>query len=141
MRIFVAVTYYKLIKMTTLNLPPYSVRLAGTQERPTIFDVLRRRYVLLANEVRLTVGGKTLRADTVAYDRELKPRMIVEYKAPTIQLTQKVMEQVSAYNLLLHVDFLIVSNGLDHYCCRMNYEQGTYEFLTEIPTYEQIIST
>ena len=51
------------------------------------------------------------------------------------------MEQVSAYNLLLHVDFLIVSNGLDHYCCRMNYEQGTYEFLTEIPTYEQIIST
>ena len=166
MRIFVAVTYYILIKMTTLNLPPYSVRLAGTQERPTIFDVLRRRYValtpeewvrqhfvhflidekgypqtLLANEVRLAVGGKTLRADTVTYDRELKPRMIVEYKAPTIQLTQKVMEQVSAYNLLLHVDFLIVSNGLDHYCCRMNYEQGTYEFLTEIPTYEQIIST
>ena len=91
--------------------------------------------------MRLTVGGKTLRADTVAYDRELKPRMIVEYKAPTIQLTQKVMEQVSAYNLLLHVDFLIVSNGLDHYCCRMNYEQGTYEFMTEIPTYEQIIST
>ena len=150
--------------MTTLNLPPYSVRLAGTPERPTIFDVLRRRYVvltpeewvrqhfvhfliseksypqtLLANEVRLTVGEKTLRADTVAYDRELKPRMIVEYKAPTIQLTQKVMEQVLAYHLVLHVDFLIVSNGLEHYCCHMNYEQGTYEFLTEIPTYDEVI--
>ncbi len=152
--------------MTTLNLPPYSVRLGGTRNQPTIFDVLRRKYValtpeewvrqhfvhflidekhypptLLANEVSLKIGEKSLRADTVLYDRDLQPRMIVEYKAPTIQLTQKVMEQVSAYNLLLHVDFLIVSNGLDHYCCRMNYEQGTYEFLTEIPTYEQIIST
>ena len=152
--------------MTALNLPPYSVRLGGTRNQPTIFDVLRRKYValtpeewvrqhfvhflidekhypptLLANEVSLKIGEKSLRADTVLYDRDLQPRMIVEYKAPTIQLTQKVMEQVSAYNLLLHVDFLIVSNGLDHYCCRMNYEQGTYEFLTEIPTYEQIIST
>jgi len=146
--------------MTELNLPPYPVRLGGTAERPTIFDVLRRRYValtpeewvrqhfvhfligekgypqtLLANEVKLQVGDKRLRADTVAYNRELQPRMIVEYKAPTVVLTQRVFEQISVYNLLLHVDFLVVSNGLQHYCCRMNYEQGSYEFLTDVPYY------
>ncbi|MBQ9637356.1 MAG: type I restriction enzyme HsdR N-terminal domain-containing protein [Prevotella sp.] len=149
--------------MTTLNLPPYPVRLAGTRERPTIFDVLRRRYValtpeewvrqhfvhflisekhypqtLLANEVRLQVGGKTLRADTVLYDRDLQPRMIIEYKAPTVALTQRVFEQISAYNLLLHVDYLVVSNGLQHYCCRMNYDSRTYEFLAELPAYEEM---
>ncbi len=146
-----------------LNLPPYDVRLGGTKERPTIFDILRRRYVkltpeewvrqhfvhflinekgypqtLLANEVKLQMGDKSMRADSVLYDRELHPRLIVEYKAPTIEITQRVFEQISAYNLLLHVDFLIVSNGMQHYCCRMNYEQNTYEFLTEIPNYYQI---
>lgn len=148
--------------LTTLNLPPYSVRLGGTPEQPTIFDVLRRRYValtpeewvrqhfvhylisekhfpqtLLANEVRLQVGDKRLRADSVAYDRTLRPRMIVEYKAPSVQLTKKVFEQISVYNLMLHVDYLVVSNGMEHYCCRMNYEQQSYEFLTDIPDYEQ----
>ena len=163
-------------RMTTLNLPPYPVRLAGTPEHPTIFDILRKRYValtpeewvrqhfvhflisekgypptLLANEVRLKIGDapaiqtatrqgskKVLRADTVLYNTQLQPRMIFEYKAPTIALSQKVFDQISVYNLLLHVDFLVVSNGLEHYCCRMDYERGTYEFITEIPEYEQI---
>lgn len=114
--------------MTTLNLPPYDVRLGGTRSQPTIFDTLRRRYVsltpeewvrqhfvhflidekgypptLLANEVSLKIGEKSLRADTVLYDTDLRPRMIVEYKAPTVALTQKVFEQVATYNLLLHV--------------------------------------
>ena len=153
------------MQLTQLNLPPYPVRLAGTPERPTIFDVLRRRYValtpeewvrqhfvqflinqkgypqtLLANEVKLQVGDKRLRADTVLYDRSLQPRMIVEYKAPTIALTQRVFEQISVYNLLLHVDYLIVSNGLEHYCCRMNYETNSYEFLTDIPEHEKVTS-
>ncbi len=153
------------MQLTQLNLPPYPVRLAGTSERPTIFDVLRRRYValtpeewvrqhfvqflinqkgypqtLLANEVKLQVGDKRLRADTVLYDRSLQPRMIVEYKAPTIALTQRVFEQISVYNLLLHVDYLIVSNGLEHYCCRMNYEANSYEFLADIPEHEKVTS-
>ena len=149
--------------MTTLNLPPYDVRLGGTRQQPTIFDPLRRRYValtpeewvrqhfvhflfdhkgypqaLLANEVNLKIGGKKMRADTVLYDTGLRPRMIVEYKAPSIALTQRVFEQTSAYNLLLHVDFLVVSNGLEHYCCRMDYERNTYEFLPEIPSYDAL---
>jgi len=146
-----------------LNLPTYPVRISGTKDRPTIFDVLRRRYValtpeewvrqhfvhfltgekgyppsLLANEVQLQVGDKRLRADTVVYDRQLQPRMIVEYKAPSIQLSQRVMEQVTSYNLLLHVDFLIVSNGLQHFCCRYCADRQSFEFLNEIPTYDQI---
>ena len=146
--------------MTTLNLPPYDVRLGGTRSQPTIFDVLRRRYValtpeewvrqhfvhflidekgypptLLANEVSLKIGEKKLRADTVLYDSQLQPRMIVEYKAPTVALTPRVFEQISAYNLLLKVAFLVVSNGLEHFCCRMDYERESYEFLPEIPSY------
>ena len=77
---------------------------------------------MLANEVELRAGDKKLRCDSVLYNRAAQPVMIIEYKAPTIALTQRVFDQISVYNMLLHVDFLIVSNGLQHYCCRMDYE-------------------
>ena len=150
--------------MNRINLPPYDIKLRKKDERHEIFDFLRRKYValtpeewvrqhfvhflirekgypptLLANEVSLKVGEKKLRADTVLYDRDLRPRMIVEYKAPTVALTQKVFEQIAAYNSLLHVDFIVVSNGLEHYCCRMDYERGGYEFLKEIPDYSEAV--
>jgi hypothetical protein len=64
--------------------------------------------------------------------------MIIEYKAPTIQLQQKTFDQISAYNLLLKVDYLIVSNGLQHYCCKMDYANQRYEFLKEIPDYQNL---
>ena len=64
------------------------------------------------------------------------PRMIIEYKAPTIQLQQKTFDQISIYNLLLKVDYLIVSNGLQHYCCKMDYAAQRYIFLEAIPDYE-----
>ncbi len=146
--------------MTQLNLPPLEPRISGTPNRPTIFDPLRRKYValtpeewvrqhfvnfltahkgypttLLANEVKLSIGGKLLRADTVLYDKLLNPRMIIEYKAPHIQLTQKVFDQISVYNMLLHVDYLIVSNGIQHYCCKMDYTNNSYRFLEDIPQY------
>ncbi len=150
--------------MIRLNLPDFQIKLSGTTEKPLVWDVLRRRYValtpeewvrqhfvhyltehlgypssLLANEVSLQVGnGKKLRADTVLYDTELHPRMIIEYKAPDIPLTQKVFEQVGAYNLLLHVDYLVVSNGMQSYCCKMDYEHQKYLYLEEIPDYQNI---
>ncbi len=149
--------------MIQLNLPDYPIRLSGTQEHPSIFDILRRKYValtpeewvrqhfihflinqknypatLLANEIKLQVGNKTLRADSVLYDRELRPRMIVEYKAPHIPITQKVFDQISTYNMLLHVDYLVVSNGLQHYCCKMDYDNQKYLFLEDIPDYQNI---
>jgi hypothetical protein len=64
--------------------------------------------------------------------------MIIEYKAPTVPLTQRVFNQISVYNLLLHVDYLVISNGLQHYCCRMDYERQTYVFMPDIPDYDAL---
>ena len=149
--------------MMQLNLPPYQIRVKEVNGRKQIFDILRRKYVtltpeewvrqhfihyliehrnypiaLLANEVPLQVGEKKVRADSVLYDNQLRPRMIVEYKAPTIALTQKVFDQISVYNLLLHVDYLVVSNGLETYICKMDYENQTYRFIENIPDYQNI---
>ena len=131
--------------------------------RRQIFDFLRRRYVsltpeewvrqhfvhflieqkgypkgLLANEVEQKIGDKKLRCDTLLYNKELRPRMIIEYKAPEIAITQRVFNQITVYNFLLHVDYLIVSNGRQHYCCRMDYEKGEYTFLQDIPHYTEL---
>ena len=147
----------------TLNLPAYDVRLSDEGGRRRIFDVLRRRYValtpeewvrqhfvhflmdvkgypqaLLTNEVELRLGDKNLRCDTLLYGKEMAPRMIIEYKAPHIKIQQKTFDQVVAYNLLLKVDYLVVSNGLEHYCCRMDYERNSYEFLKDIPAYGEL---
>jgi hypothetical protein len=93
---------------------------------------------LLANEVKLKVGNKDLRADSVLYDRDLRPRIIIEYKAPTIPITQRVFDQITVYNLLLKVDYLIVSNGMQHYCCKMDYDNQKYIYLQDIPDYQDI---
>ena len=149
--------------MNPLNLPQYAVKVAEKDGKRTIFDDLRRKYValtpeewvrqhfvhyltghlgypagLLANEVELKIGEKKLRCDTLLYNREMKPQMIIEYKAPHIALTQKVIDQISVYNMLLHVDYLVVSNGIQHICCKMDYDSKKYLFLKEIPIYENI---
>ena len=149
--------------MNSLNLPSYEARLRSVSGRRQIFDILRKKYVsltpeewvrqhfihyliehlgypamLMANEVQLQIGDKRVRADSVLYDRRLAPRMIMEYKAPDIALTQKVFDQISAYNLLLRVDYLVVTNGLDTYACKMDYERGSYSFMTSIPTYSEL---
>lgn len=150
--------------MNRLNLPSFQAHLQGTQEHLRIFDILRRRYValtpeewvrqnfihyltehlhypttLLANEVKLQIGKKTLRADSVLYDTQLRPRMIIEYKAPQVNITQKVFDQIMAYNMLLHVDYLVVSNGLTHFCCKIADNDKKYLFIDHIPTYEEIL--
>jgi hypothetical protein len=149
--------------MFRLNLPPYPIKIQEKGEKRQIFDFLRRKWValtpeewvrqhfthylveqknypktLLANEVELRIGEKRLRCDTLLYNKELRPRMIVEYKAPTIQIQQKTFDQITVYNLLLKVDYLVVSNGLQHYCCKMDYEHQSYQFLKDIPDYETI---
>jgi len=143
-----------------INLPSYEIKLRERDGKREILDFLRRRYVsltpeewvrqhfvhflvehkgypkgLLANELELRIGEKHLRCDTVLYDTKLQPRMIMEYKAPSIGITQRVFDQITVYNMLLHVDYLVVSNGLQHYCCRMDYNRHCYEFLREIPDY------
>ena len=153
----------KSTKMIPLNLPSYAIKIRKEDDHEQIFDVLRRKYValtpeewvrqhfihyliehkhypatLLANEVKLQVGDKVLRADSVLYSTTLQPRMIIEYKAPHISITQKTFDQISTYNLLLHADYLVVSNGIRHYICRMDYEQQKYVFLEDIPEYKKL---
>lgn len=147
--------------MISLNLPSFDIKIRREGNRAVVLDPLRRRWValtpeewvrqhfvnllvsekhypatLVANEVQLPVGEKVMRADTVVYDRTLRPRMIVEYKAPTVAITQKVFDQISVYNLLLRVDYLAVSNGRQHYVCRMDYDNEKYSFLEDLPDYE-----
>jgi hypothetical protein len=93
---------------------------------------------LIANEVGITLNGTSKRCDTVLYNRDLSPRMIVEYKATHVPITQAVFDQIARYNMVLHVDYLIVSNGLSHYCCRMDYANNSYHFLREIPAYSEL---
>ena len=89
--------------------------------------------------MQLKLNGMSRRCDTVVYDRTLKPRIIVEYKSPTVNITQQVFEQICRYNIVLQVDYLIVSNGLSHYCCQVDHSARTYTFLKEIPEYSKVV--
>ena len=154
---------YKVTKMFRLNLPQYEIKITEKDGKRMIFDFLRRKYValtpeewvrqhfthylvehkgypkgLLGNEIELQIGDKRLRCDSILYNKVAQPQMIIEYKAPTVPLQQKVFDQVSAYNLLLRVDYLVISNGMEHYCCKMDYEHQKYLFLQEIPDYEKL---
>ena len=149
--------------MEALNLPSFDIKVSGTREDLKILDILRRKHVsltpeewvrqhfihyliehkgypqmLMANEVELKLGGKRLRCDSILYNKVLQPQMIMEYKAPSVAITQKVFDQISVYNLLLRVDYLVVSNGLQHYCCKMDYEHQKFLFLEDIPDYQNI---
>ncbi len=146
--------------MLLLNLPKYEVKIEIRNGKRVIFDVLRRRYValtpeewvrqhfvhfliahkgypltLMANEVFLNLNGTKKRCDTVLYKQNLTARMIIEYKSPEIEITQAVFNQISNYNLVLKVDYLIVSNGINHYCCKMDYDNQSYIFLKDVPAY------
>ena len=79
------------------------------------------------------------RCDTVVYNNRLEPLAIVEYKRPDVKIDQKVFDQIVRYNIVLRVNFLIVSNGLSHFCCKMNYDKQTYHFIESIPNYKELI--
>lgn len=131
--------------------------------RRYVLDILRRKYIaltpeewvrqsfirfvvekknypqaLLANEISLSLGNKKLRADSVLYDKMLKPRMIIEYKAPKISITQRVFDQIFSYNILLSVPYIIVTNGIEIYVCKLNEKEKKYMFLDDIPSYEEL---
>ena len=151
--------------MQSLNLPPYDTKIVTENGKHRIFDILRKSYValtpeewvrqhfihylvtskeypasLMANETAISLNNIKLRCDTVVYDKNLTPRAIIEYKAPGVTINKNTFSQIARYNLVLKVDYLIVSNGLKHYCCKMNYSTNSYTFLQEIPDYKTIIS-
>lgn len=149
--------------MLPLNLPSYSYKITIREGKRFIFDTLRKKYValtpeewvrqhfthflleqkgypagLLANEVQINLNGTRKRCDTVLYRKDLTARMIVEYKAPHIEISQAVFDQITRYNMVLKVDYLIVTNGIKHYCCRIDYSTSRYSFLPEVPAYDDL---
>jgi type I site-specific restriction endonuclease len=91
---------------------------------------------LISVEKRLNINGLTKRYDVLVHDRMGKPLLLVECKAPQIKLSQSTIDQVARYNIALNVPWLLVTNGIDIYCVRMEYEQKTFKFESEIPMYE-----
>lgn len=149
--------------MAELKLPAYNAKVVVKDGKRNIFDPLRRKYValtpeewvrqhfinflisckgypgsLLANEIAITLNGTSKRCDSILFDRQGQPQMIVEYKAPTVKITSKVFDQIARYNIVLKVKFLIVTNGIDHYCCKVDYQNNRCVFLQGIPDYEEL---
>lgn len=147
-----------------LNLPPCPLRFSSDRGRRTVFDPLRRKYVALtpeewvrqhfvhyllsekgvpaeltANEVSITLNSLSRRCDTVVYNRQLRPLAIAEYKAPSVAITQRVFEQIARYNMVLTVPFLLVSNGLRHFCFHQKKSMGEYTPMDHIPDYNEML--
>ena len=147
-----------------LNLPEYNFRIRKDEnQKDEIFDELRKKFIvltpeewvrqnflkflredkkypdsLIAVEKGIIVNTMKKRFDAVVYNNMGKPEVLIEFKAPGIKLDQKVMEQISRYNLSLNVRYLIVSNGLTHYCCVVDKASNSISFLKEIPDYNKL---
>ena len=149
--------------MQALNLPKTDLKIITRDGKQQVFDILRRKYVALTpeewvrqhfinyliqhkgypaecigNEISITLNGTKKRCDSVVYGQNAQPAMILEYKSPQVEISQQVFEQISRYNIKLRVKWLVVSNGLHHYCCWLNYESGTSQFVEDIPPYSII---
>lgn len=146
-----------------LNLPSFDIRLQRDNEGVKIFDRLRKKFIILtpeewvrqhfvnylinhkgfpeslmANEIGITLNGTRRRCDTVVFDKHGSPMVIVEYKASSIVISQSTFDQIVRYNMVLHARYLIVSNGMNHYCCRIDYDNMSYDFLKEVPDYADL---
>lgn len=151
-----------------LNLPPARLQLHGDPDKPQVYDRLRQKTValtpeewvrqhfvnmlisdlgypagLMANEVGLKLNGMSRRADTIVYDHAGLPLMIVEYKAPGVNITQEAFNQIVRYHMVLRARYLTVSNGISHFCCRLETttESGSAPrpvFIKGIPRYDQL---
>ena len=147
--------------MLRLNLPNYDFKMKTEQGSRQIFDPVRKKMVkldpeewvrqnliqflnkdknypisLMAVEKGLTVNKLIKRFDILCYNNDSKPLFLVECKAPSVKISQAAFDQISIYNLQFKVPFLLVSNGLEHYCCQLDYEKNSYSFLSEIPDYQ-----
>lgn len=148
--------------MQPLNFPPYDFRIKNKENKPYIFDPIRKKFIVLQPEewvrqhvVRFLVEEKGYpwslinvekelrvnhlkkRYDVVVYTPEGHITLIVECKAPSVRITQETFDQIARYNLALKASLLMVTNGLRHYFCRMDYSQEKYIFLEDIPAYSR----
>ncbi|WP_340073643.1 type I restriction enzyme HsdR N-terminal domain-containing protein [Leptobacterium sp. I13] len=146
--------------MQNLNFPNYTFRFKNSKNTPLIFDEIRKKFItlypeewvrqhmvqfLIQNkgypksyinvEKELQVGTVKKRYDVVVYNKEGGISIVIECKAPSVTINQDTFDQIARYNLTLKADYLIVTNGLNHYYCQMDYEQEKYIFVQEIPPY------
>lgn len=146
-----------------LNLPKYSFRTREKAGKKLIFDTFRRKWValnpeewvrqnfvrylteekhfpasLVAIERSLRINQHDFRTDVVLFSKSGNPLVVVECKAPEVRISQQVFDQIARYNLDLRVSYLIVTNGMMHYCCKFDQQQLSYTFLPEIPDYKEL---
>jgi hypothetical protein len=147
-----------------LNLPQYSFRIKGEDGKEMILDHLRKKFVkltpeewvrqnfvqylinegkyppgLIGIEVLSRYNNMKRRVDILVHNRSGEPVLIVECKAPEIKIDDKVFDQIVCYNMGFKVPYIIVTNGIDHYACKINHEEKKYEFLLVIPLYEDLL--
>jgi hypothetical protein len=146
--------------MQPLNLPTYKFKIKSNENKYSIFDIVRKKYVfltpeewvrqhfihflieekkypisLIAVEKKVTINNLTKRTDILIFNTEGLPNIIVECKAPSIKLNQEAFDQIARYNLKLNANYLIVTNGLEHFFCSMDKKNKQYIFLKDIPNY------
>lgn len=149
--------------MKQLNLPGFEFKSRTVANHLQIFDPVRRKYVALtpeewvrqhfvhyliehrnvpmshiAIEKSLRVSNLAKRADIVVFKGGMKPVLVVECKAPSVDVNQEVFYQILRYNMTLRVDYLVVTNGLRHIYCKVDYEQQNAVFIEELPYYDQL---
>lgn len=146
-----------------LNLPPYPLRLKDEAGQHWVFDEVRKKFLVLTPEewVRqhlvhflinekqfpksliqleggLKYNGLQKRSDILVYNQQGEKLVLAECKAPSVKITQEVFDQIARYNFVHRVKWLLVSNGLEHYCCKLNWETESYQFLPELPPFSQL---
>ena len=146
--------------MQNLNFPTYSFRLKNSENNTHIFDVIRKKFVVLQPEewVRqhcvqyliheknypislinvekvVLINGLKKRYDIVVFNPDGSLALVVECKAPKVKITQAAFDQIARYNLTLKAPYLMVTNGLNHYYCTMNHDLESFEFLENLPNY------
>ena len=149
--------------MLELNFPAFNYQLKNNENKTSIFDVIRKKYVILQPEewVRqhcvhylisekkypkslmnvekhIKINNLTKRYDIVIFNPNGEIFLVVECKAPNIKITQDTFDQIARYNLALNAQFLMVTNGLQHFYCQMDYQEKRYSFLKDIPNYNSI---
>ncbi|MBT8303455.1 MAG: type I restriction enzyme HsdR N-terminal domain-containing protein [Bacteroidia bacterium] len=152
--------------MQELHFPQYSFRFKNSENKLLIFDVIRKKFVVLQPEewVRqhcihfllnekkyprslvniekeLMVKGLQKRYDIVVFNPDGSIHLIVECKSFKKTINQDTFDQIARYNLTLDATYLMVTNGINHYYCQMNLEEQRYQFLKEIPNYQNIIDS
>ena len=151
--------------MKQLQFPSYPFRFKNSENKVAIFDEIRKKFIIITPEewVRqhvvqfllqdkkypkshinveklLRINGLNKRYDVVVYNPDGSILILVECKAPEIKISQQTFDQIARYNLTLNAEYLMVSNGLNHYFCKMDYEKEKYDFLTELPEYQSLNS-